>query len=270
MLWIYDLPNTLLCALILVLFVGASLAGQWFTRDLVRQFFSQALEDHNEAVGAFIGTYGVFYGITLGLIAVATWENFKDLEELVDREAAAVAALDNDVSALPDPLGDDLRVLLRDYVDDVIDRAWPEHRLGRIPADVEDHIDVFRRRLTSFEPKTERESILFVEALHQLNRALELRRERLSNLDTGLPPILWLVVLTGAVINVMLLYILHIEPLRTHLLLTGLVSTFVGLMIFLIAALDHPYLGGVGIDPGPFESLRQGQLVPAKAANVKP
>ena len=63
--------------------------------------------------------------------------------------------------------------------------------------------------------------------------------------------------------NVILLYVLRIEPLRTHLLLTGLLSTFIGLMIFLIAALDHPFLGEVSVDAGPFEALRQGQMAPA-------
>jgi hypothetical protein len=260
MLWIYDLPNWLLCFLILIVFVGCSLAGQLLTRRLVRHFFSQALEDHNEAVGAFIGTFGVFYGITLGLIAVATWENYKDLEDLVDREAAAVAALDSDLSTFPEPASRELRRLLRDYVDFLVDKAWPEHRRGRTPGGYETPINVFRHRLTEFEPKTERESVLFAESLHQLNHALELRRERMSNLGTGLPSVLWVVVLAGAVLNVVLLYVLRIEPLRTHMLLTGLLSTFIGLMIFLIAALDHPFLGEVGIDADPFESLRQGQM----------
>ncbi len=265
MLWIYDLPNWLLCVLILTVFVGGALAGQLGSRRLVRHFFSQALEDHNEAVGAFIGTFGVFYGITLGLIAVATWENYKDLEDLVDREAASVAALDNDVDALPEPAGSELRGLLRAYVDFVIDRAWPEHRRGRVPDESEMRIDVLHRRLTAFEPANKREAVLFAEALHQLNRVRELRRERLSNLGTGLPIVLWAVVLAGAVLNVLLLYVVRIEPLRTHLLLTGLLSTFIGLMIFMIAALDHPFLGGVSIDAEPFESLRQFQLAPAQA-----
>jgi hypothetical protein len=263
MLWIYDLPNWLLCVLILVVFVGAALAGQLLTQRLVHHFLSQALEDHNEAVGAFISAFGVFYGIMLGLVAIATWQNYKQLEDLVGQEAAAVGALDRDVGALPEPAGDELRALLRDYVNFIIDRSWPEYRRGRIPRDDEVHIEAFRRRLTAFEPKTERESVLFAASFDQFNKALELHRKRLSNVGSRLPAVLWAVVLAGAVINVILLYVLRIEPLRTHLLLTGLLSTFIGLMIFLIAALDHPFLGEVSVDAGPFEALRQGQMAPA-------
>src|SRR5262245_49066232 len=165
MLWIYNLPNWLLCPLILVLFVGAALAGQVLTRRLVRHFFSQALEDHNEAVGAFIGTYGVFYGITLGLIAAGTCQNYTDLVALVDREAAAVAALDSDLAALPEPASGELRARLRAYVDYTVDRGWPEYRRGRTPPGVGVAIEAFRRRLVAFAPRTGRESVLFGEAV---------------------------------------------------------------------------------------------------------
>ena len=57
--------------------------------------------------------------------------------------------------------------------------------------------------------------MLFAESLDQLNKALELRRERLSNLGSGLPAVLWAVVLAGAVINVIEpVLVLQIPPGR--------------------------------------------------------
>lgn len=260
MYWIYDLPNWLLCLLILIFFTGGSLAGQFLTHRFVRRFFSQALEDHNEAVGAIIGTYGVFYGITLGLIAVATWDNFNAADDLIVHEASALAALDRDVSALPEPSASELRGLLREHLDFVIDRAWPEHRKGHIPLDSDARIDAFQRRLVAFQPRTQRESVLFGEAIEEFNEMLQLRRDRLSSIDSGLPPVLWGIVLAGAVLNMILLYVLRIEPLRTHMLLIGLVATFIGLMIFFIIAMDHPFVGELSIEPNAFEALRKGQM----------
>lgn len=260
MMWLYELPIWQLCVAILTLFTGGSLLGQYLTRRLIRQFFSQALEDHNEAVGAIIGSYGVFYGITLGLIAVATWDNFDAAEDLIMQEASALAALDRDVAALPEPAGEELRGLLRDYLDFVIDHSWPAHRKGLIPADSDVRIDAFQRHLVVFEPRTERESVLFNEAINQFNVMVQLRRDRLASIDDGLPRILWGIVLTGAILNMILLYVLRIEPLRTHMLLIGLVSTFIGLMIFFIIAMDHPFVGELSIEPEAFEALRKGQM----------
>jgi hypothetical protein len=261
--WIYDLPNWQLCLLILLTFAGGALLGQLLTRQLVKRFFSQALEDHNEAVGAIIGSYGVFYGITLGLIAVATWDNFDASEHLITHEASALAALDRDVSGLPEPFAHELRGLLRTYLDFVIDQSWPAHRHGAIPPDADLHLNRFQNHLVAFEPRTERESVLFAEALHQFNTMLELRRERLSTIESGLPLVLWWIVIVGAVLNMLLLYVLRIEPLRTHMLLIGLVATFIGLMIFFIIAMDHPFLGELSIEPHAFEALRNGQMATA-------
>jgi hypothetical protein len=111
-----------------------------------------------------------------------------------------------------------------------------------------------------FEPRTPRETVLFTEAIEQFNVMLQLRRDRLASIGNGLPPVLWWIVLTGAILNMMLLYILRIEPLRTHMLLIGLVATFIGLMIFFIVAMDHPFVGDLSIDPHAFEALRSGQM----------
>ena len=110
-------------------------------------------------------------------------------------------------------------------------------------------ITAIHKRLSQFEPKTERESILFHEALDQFNLWFQQRSSRLANLDTCLPLILWWILIVGAVINMLILYAIRIEPFHAHLTLTGLVACFIGLMIFLIAAMDHPFQGELSIDP---------------------
>lgn len=260
MLWIYNLPNWLLCLLIWLVFTGGSLVGQVITRPLVRRFATQALADHNNAVGTVIGAYGVFYGITLGLIAVATWDGYEVAEHLVIKEASSLAALDRDVSALPEPAASELRHLLRNYLDYVIDRAWPEHRRGIIPVEGETLVDAFASRLVRYDPKTERDSALFQAAITQFNDMLEHRGERLASIGNGLPTVLWWIVLIGAILNMAILYVLRIEPLRTHTLLIALLSSFISLMIFVIIAMDHPFVGDLSINPTPFENLRARQM----------
>jgi len=58
---------------------------------------------HNEVVGYYLAAVCVFYGITLGLLAVATWQTYSDVATRVGEEAAAVGALYRDVSGLPEP-----------------------------------------------------------------------------------------------------------------------------------------------------------------------
>jgi hypothetical protein len=41
-------------------------------------------------VGAFLGNNGVFYGLALGLIAVASWQSYTDIDNRVSDEAGAM------------------------------------------------------------------------------------------------------------------------------------------------------------------------------------
>ncbi len=69
--WIYDIPNWLLCLLTVAGFVGGAMAGLLATRGAVRRLVGPP-PGENEVVSYYLGAFGVFYGLTLGLIAVAT------------------------------------------------------------------------------------------------------------------------------------------------------------------------------------------------------
>ena len=49
---------------------------------------------------------------------------------------------------------------------------------------------------------------------------------------------------------------LAVDKHGAHLTFSGLFAIFLSLMIFLIAALDHPFLGQYSISSGAFEVIR--------------
>ena len=63
----------------------------------------------------------------------------------------------------------------------------------------------------------------------------------------GLSGALWALVLIGAVINIAVTWCFHLHNRRMHLWMTVLTSSLLGLMIFLLAAMDHPYLGKLSV-----------------------
>ena len=73
---------------------------------------------------------GVFYGLAMGLIAVATWENYTDIDGVVSTEAAAVASFYRDLDGYPQPLRGELETMMRDYTRIVIEKEWPAHKQG--------------------------------------------------------------------------------------------------------------------------------------------
>jgi hypothetical protein len=76
-----------------------------------------------------------------------------------------------------------------------------------------------------------------------INHLLSMRRARMLSADTHLIPVLWVVVLAGAIITMALSWCIHVTDKRLHVLLSGTYSLVVGLMVFCVFTLDHPFWG---------------------------
>jgi hypothetical protein len=199
--FVYDIPQWLFGILTMAVCVTVGVGGLFVTRPLVNRVLGPGA-GANDVVSYFLSACGVFYGITLGLIAVSAWQSFSQVSGLVSREASALAALYHDVSSLPEPTGSELATDLRDDTRYVIDVAWPLHRRGEVPKVGAARFDAFQAKLYAFEPATPGKAALHAEAIRKFNALVELRRERLEAVSTGLPRALWRFVALGAILNI--------------------------------------------------------------------
>jgi hypothetical protein len=253
LLWIYDVPNWASFLLI----VGSTLAVGWIGLIGLRPWVSHLHDEqnHNEVVSYFLAAVVLFYGVMVGLIAVGVWEQFTSTDEKVALEASSLAALYRDVSAYPEPTRSRLRADLRTYTQDVIHKSWPLQRRGIIPTSTNGDLWKIQDDMTSFQPQTSSQSILHEEAFHSFNRLVELRRMRLHNVQSGLPSAVWVVVALGAVITLSLSWFFQTVSFAVHFWMVSLTATLLGLIIWLLVVMDHPFLGEVSIGPEPFEQV---------------
>ncbi len=261
--WLYDLPTWLFGFLTITVTVAVGLIGFYATRQWVRSVHGEQ-HSHNEIVGFYLGSVCLLYGITLGLLAVGTWEAYSAMEDKVGQEAAALAALYRDVSSFSDPKRTELQANLREYARQVIEVSWPLQRRGIIPNNDAKIMSTFQTNLAGLEPVTEGQKMLYAEAYREFDRMVELRRIRLENMVGGLPALLWSVVLVGAFLNIALTWFFDMRSLRMHLWMTLMFSGFLGLMIFLLAALDYPLRGEISVGPEAFELFYKQLMEPGK------
>jgi len=252
--WIYDLSNWALCTLIVGTFLGLSVAGLFMSRPAARRFL-QSSPRHNDIVGYFFAGIGVFYGLALGLIAVATWDDYTQIDGVVTTEAAAVASLYRDLDGYPQPFRERFERIMREYARLVIDREWPAHKRGVALEDGDFLLDHLENEVMSFEPASEREKIVQAEVVRSLDTVLEQRRLRLQAVTTGLPAALWSVVLFGALLNVGISYLFWIENVGLHAALVAIMAAFIGLLVFLTAAMDNPFRGEFSVSSQAFQTI---------------
>ena len=251
--WIYDIPPGRLALLLIGWFVGFYWLGVIFFRPILRQFVKNT-PGANDIVGYILSCFCVFYGLLLGLIAVTAYQNVSEAGSNVTREAAALSALYEDVSRYPEPYGQNLRWLLRDYTRYVIKYAWPLQQRGIVPEEGTIRAEAFHDKLLDFQPTTPAQEILHAEALRQLNHFLECRRMRLFSVKSALPASMWYVMILGAFLTIAMCWLFDMKFI-THLVLGGILSAYLGTMMYLIIDMNQPFRGDVSITAEAFETL---------------
>jgi hypothetical protein len=209
----------------------------------------------SEFTGAMMQSVIVFYGLAVALIAVSVFQTYSDVAKIVSGEATALAALYRDVSSYPEAVRPRLQNEIRDYVQYIIQEAWPLQQRGLAPGGGVERMDRFQAMLVAFEPATEGQKLLHGETLRCYNQMIQARRLRLDAVNTGLPAVMWAVIVAGAFIGLSASFFFKVEDARLHGIQVLLLAAFVGLVIFMIFALDRPFRGDLGLRPDPYQLI---------------
>ncbi len=254
--WIYGLPGWQL----LLLFAGVSLGACWalvcLLRPLMRRWFSDDHESRNGVIDILMAGTGLFYGLLLGLIAVGAYTNYSNADDAVSHEANAIGVLYRDVSNFPEPQRSELRTGISRYIEVVINQEFPSAHQGKLLAAGTPVATKIQKEIASFAPTNFAGEALDSETFRQFSNFIDSRNHRLNQMTSGLPSTLWFVLIVGAVINLALIAMLGVKKIEAHLALSGLFAVFLSLMLFLIADLDHPFLGKFSISPDALETIR--------------
>ncbi len=254
--WAYH-TSPLLLALVMVAIIEAISLGALF---LSRRYLLPHLRYHdgvNDAISGTVQAIGVFYGITVGLIAVGVWNTYSNAGDLVSKEASSVGTLYRDFGGYPSPVREELRGKLREYTVFIIDQAWPAQKEGRL-LDTGTHIlDDLQARLYSFEPSTPGQVALHSETLSAYNKLIEYRRLRIDAVGSGLSAVMWAVIWVGAAISIGVAYLYRIEDAKIHFMLVSLMAGFLAMVLFMIVINDKPLVGYTSIGSDPYKLILQ-------------
>ena len=259
--WLYQLSPVSGVLIIFVFIETLALVGLV----LVRRFLIRRLsynEGVHEAVSGTVQAIGVFYGITVGLIAAAVWSTNSNASDLVSREATSIASLYRDLGGYPTPVRQELRELVRSYTVFIINEAWPSQKAGQGQSLPHGRLimDEFQAKLYAFNPSTPGQVALHSETLKAYNTLLEYRRLRIEATSSGLSWIMWTVIWVGAAISIGVAYFYKIPDWRLHAILIGLMGAFLSLVIFMIAVNDKPFFGYASITPDAYRLVLE-QLI---------
>src|SRR5918992_3972569 len=239
--------------------IGACLVAVAGLELVQRLVPSEKRQQHNDVAGFLYAVVGVVYAVLLALLVIAVWEQYQRARETVESEANAVAEIAWLAHRLPEPEHHELQEDARSYAQEVVEEEWPRMEQGleggqSLPEGW-DLIDDIRATLQEFEPSTVAEQELYAEGLDRISRFGDARRMRIVAAQEGIPGVLWVVLVFGAVVTVGFTYLFGMRNSWAHRLMVMSLTSVIALVLFAIVAMDYPFSGGARIDPGAFELI---------------
>ncbi len=218
-----------------------------------------SLADKQLAIN-FVEWFGVLYGFLLPTILVRVWEQFDEIDNVLDREADAVNILFGDLLLLHSHKKFKLDVLksLQDYVRDVrkfLDKPTRPNMDAEIQSGNSTlkqirsyYLEVFRQTRN----KTNEKDVLIDELLEQLNNIIDHRGDRISLSTQRLFESLNFIAIVTSIIWLVPLYFLYFQNQQTGTeldlgvfgwLLIIAVTFLVIIILSIIDDLDKPFDG---------------------------
>ena len=255
--WFFDLPVWL--AEIVCLSVAASI-GIGLHLLVQRLVPFSRLVKHNDVAGFLFSMVGVIYAVVLGFVVIVVWEKYDTALANAQVEESAVSDLYRIAGGFPDKTRIEIRGEIKELAHVMVDQEWPAMRQVHRSRAAYLAGEQLAYTIENVQPRGAGQSNLQAAALSVLQHYLDARRQRLSETEGAVLPILWLTLILGAMATLGFTYFFGTENQRMQLTMTGIIAALIATMFVLIAEFDYPFAGSVSIEPAMWTNFIQNVL----------
>lgn len=235
----------LLLAVVIAVSILIAVGSVWLANRV-----TQTGPEHNSTLSPFMTVVGLVYGALLGFTVVVAWEQFHSAGANVSNEASTLTTMYRQTVGMPQPEQTQVRELLRKYAKAVEGPEWDKQDIGGTSDTARVALTDMYRVLGSQQASVA-SSPISQEFLGQLTVLASDRNTRVLDAQPAIPPLLWCSLIFGGVVLITLTGFLRLSSQRGHVILSSAVAVLLGLLLFLVFVLDHPF-GQLGVTSEPF------------------
>src|SRR5262249_55538075 len=191
-------------------------------------------------------TIGLVYGVFLAFTVIVVWQEFSDAERTVTNEVSNVSMLWRDAQVFPEAVRTEIQSRLLAYSKEVVTSEWSSMSYeGWKSKNAGDAYQEIWNTYYRFGPQTQTETLYYQESLHQLNELGIQRRIRLMHSRSGLPLVVWLFLIFGAIVTMIFPYMFWTKHASVQATIVALLAGLIISSLFLTFSLQHPFTGEV-------------------------
>lgn len=240
---------------ILIIAFGAIFGG--VATLLFRKYTTvKVLRAHNEVTGFVFLSIASFYALLLSFVVYGVWGQLNQTQNNVSLEGSSASGLYHDIKYYPDTLeSKQLLVIYLDFVSNVINEEIPNMAEMKSSKKTTESFNKVFYKMEHLNPKNPFQIQLVAEMFKHLNDLATYRGLRIASMEMEIPPPMWLPLMLGALVTIACALLLDIESSRMHVGLNAMLGIFIGMFLFIIITLDHPFSGSMGIKPKSYNEV---------------
>jgi hypothetical protein len=210
---------------------------------------------HNEAMIALYAGASVTYAVLLGFMVVVVWQAYDDAHRNLAEESASLVALYRLTYGLEAKEGTQMRALVRGYTSAVITDEWPTFGKAEAGSNKTRKIigDIDRLFATMDAQAKAADAQVDAEILRTKSVIVADRNIRLIEASDSIPWVIWLGAFGGALIIIVMSCFISTEHAVPHFLMSGMMASLIGLLLYIVIALSQPFTGVLPLSPKHFE-----------------
>ncbi len=207
----------------------------------------------NDVAGFYITIIGTIYAVVLAFMLFAVWTRFDAAVDTVDQEANALTDIFRIAGSLPEPGRFQIQETARTYARSVINEEWATMRQRKPARQTVAQYDNLWTLITQMRATSPHDQTSIDHMLTRLTDLAAARRSRLLKARTGLPGVLWFVMIAGGVITVAFSAFFGVERFALHAFKASILTVTIFIVLYATAEINNPFRGNVSVSPEAFE-----------------
>jgi hypothetical protein len=197
----------------------------------------------------------VLYSVILGFTVVNVQDRYNRTEENIQAEAMMIADLYRMAVYFPESGKGPIRAALREYVHYIEHEEWDVIDSKNILIESQKMMDHIWDSYNLFQPQDEKERLWYQQSIGKLDELMNARLGREFNSWEHLSPMMWTLLITGAVITISFMFFFGLDNIRCQMLMTALLAGYLFFMLYLVFTLDHAFKSPEAIRPDAFKQI---------------
>ncbi len=220
---------------------------------------------HNDVIGWQISVIGVIYAVMIGFMLGSVWGNYQTAEANVDNEANALINLFRTADGLPAAQRKAVQTAASNYATAVLTQEWPAMSRSQVPRAGKPYIKVLWTTLTRTPTQNYLQQVSLQQSMQELSNLTVHRRMRILESMTGMPNMLWTVLVIGGMITTAACCLIGTENVSLHYSLIFALSLLISMALIAIADIDRSFQGSVHVSSYAFTRAQNSMMDPGPA-----